>query len=87
MSYDFKWNKLNANMVDFAFPHRYSNFVSLATALTAVTHPGTSLVGGAGGQGPCEVWGVIVISQHTDASILCKCLSVRIQVAGSEGLR
>lgn len=33
MSYDFKWNKLNANMVDFAFPHRYSNFVSLATAL------------------------------------------------------
>ncbi|HRL65205.1 MAG TPA: TonB-dependent receptor, partial [Segatella copri] len=21
MSYDFKWNKLNANMVDFAFPH------------------------------------------------------------------
>lgn len=34
MSYDFKWNKLNANMVDFAFHHRYSNFVSLATALT-----------------------------------------------------
>lgn len=34
MSYDFKWNKLNANMVDFAFPHRYSNFVLLATALT-----------------------------------------------------
>lgn len=34
MSYDFKWNKLNANMVDFAFPHRYSNFVSFATALT-----------------------------------------------------
>lgn len=34
MSYDFKWNKLNANMVDFAFPHRYSNLVSLATALT-----------------------------------------------------
>lgn len=34
MSYDFKWNKLNANMVDFAFPHRYSNFVSLATSLT-----------------------------------------------------
>ena len=34
MSYDFKWNKLNANMVDFAYPHRYSNFVSLATALT-----------------------------------------------------
>ena len=34
ISYDFKWNKLNANMVDFAFPHRYSNFVSLATALT-----------------------------------------------------
>ena len=34
LSYDFKWNKLNANMVDFAFPHRYSNFVSLATALT-----------------------------------------------------
>lgn len=34
MSYDFKWNKLNANMGDFAFPHRYSNFVSLATALT-----------------------------------------------------
>lgn len=34
MSYDFKWNKLNANMVDFAFPNRYSNFVSLATALT-----------------------------------------------------
>lgn len=34
LSYDFKWNKLNSDMVNFAFPHRYSNFVSLATALT-----------------------------------------------------
>ena len=34
LSYDFKWNKLNSNMVNFAFPHRYSNFVSLATAWT-----------------------------------------------------
>lgn len=34
LSYDFKWNKLNSNMVNFAFPHRYSNLVSLATALT-----------------------------------------------------
>ena len=34
MSYDFKWNKLNANMVNFAYPHRFSNFISAATALT-----------------------------------------------------
>lgn len=33
LSYDFKWNKLNANMVDFAYPHRYSHLVSVATAL------------------------------------------------------
>ena len=34
MSYDFKWNKLDANMVNFAYPHRFSHFISAATALT-----------------------------------------------------
>ncbi|CUP77932.1 Uncharacterised protein [Segatella copri] len=69
------------------FPSSLLQLCVVSHGIDAVTHPGTSLVGGAGGQGSCEVWGVIVISQHTDASILCKCLSVRIQVAGSEGLR
>ena len=31
-SYDFKWNKLNAGLPRFAYPHRYSNYVSVATA-------------------------------------------------------
>lgn len=31
-SYDFKWNKLNADLPRFAYPHRYSNYVSVATA-------------------------------------------------------
>ena len=33
LSYDFKWNKLNADMYNFAFPTRISNLVSLATAV------------------------------------------------------
>lgn len=32
LAYDFKWNKLNADMCSFAYPHRFSNMVSLATA-------------------------------------------------------
>ena len=31
-SYDFKWNKLNADLPRFDYPHRYSNYVSVATA-------------------------------------------------------
>ena len=31
-AYDFKWNKLNADMRQFAYPHRYANMLSLATA-------------------------------------------------------
>ena len=31
--------------------------------------------------------GVIAISQHTDASFLYECLSVQLQIAGSEGFR
>ena len=33
LSYDFKWNKLNADTYNFAFPTRLSNLVSLATAI------------------------------------------------------
>ena len=33
LSYDFKWNKLNADTYNFAFPTRVSNLVSLATAV------------------------------------------------------
>ena len=33
LSYDFKWNKLNADTYNFAFPPRISNLVSLATAI------------------------------------------------------
>ena len=33
LSYDFKWNKLNADTYNFAFPTRVSNLVSLATAI------------------------------------------------------
>lgn len=32
LAYDFKWNKLNTDMRSFAYPHRFSNMVSLATA-------------------------------------------------------
>ena len=32
-SYDFKWNKLNADLPLFACPHRYSNSFAVATAL------------------------------------------------------
>ena len=32
IAYDFKWNKLNADMRLFAYPHRFSNMISLATA-------------------------------------------------------
>ena len=34
LSYDFRWNKLDATMPSFAYPHRLSHYVSLATALT-----------------------------------------------------
>ncbi len=33
LSYDFKWNKLNADIYNFAYPTRISNLVSLATAI------------------------------------------------------
>ena len=33
LSYDFKWNKLNADIWNFAYPTRFSNLVSLATAI------------------------------------------------------
>ena len=33
LSYDFKWNKLNADIYNFAFPTRISNLISLATAI------------------------------------------------------
>ena len=33
LSYDFKWNKLNADTYNFAFPTRISNLISLATAV------------------------------------------------------
>ena len=32
VAYDFKWNKLNADMRGFAYPHRYANMLSVATA-------------------------------------------------------
>ena len=34
-SYDFRWNKLNADTYRFVFPTRFSNMISLATALEA----------------------------------------------------
>ena len=33
LSYDFKWNKLDADTYNFAYPTRISNLVSLATAI------------------------------------------------------
>ena len=33
LSYDFKWNKLDSDIHNFAFPSRYSSFISLASAL------------------------------------------------------
>lgn len=33
LNYDFRWNKLEANMVDFARPHRTTNIFAFATAL------------------------------------------------------
>ena len=33
LSYDFKWNKLNADIWNFAYPTRLSNLVSVATAI------------------------------------------------------
>ncbi len=33
LSYDFRWNKLDADMRQFVYPQRYSNYLSLATAL------------------------------------------------------
>lgn len=32
LSYDFKWNKLDSDLRDFVYPHRFSNLVSLATS-------------------------------------------------------
>lgn len=32
LSYDFRWNKLNADVHDFARPRRYTNMLSIATA-------------------------------------------------------
>ena len=32
LSYDFKWNKLDSDARLFVFPHRFSNFLSFATA-------------------------------------------------------
>ena len=33
LSYDFKWNKLDADMYNFAYPTRISNLVAVATAI------------------------------------------------------
>ncbi len=33
LSYDFRWNRLDADMRQFVYPQRYSNYLSLATAL------------------------------------------------------
>jgi outer membrane cobalamin receptor len=33
LSYDFKWNKLDADIYSFAYPTRFSNLLSLATAI------------------------------------------------------
>lgn len=33
LSYDFRWNKLDSDMRQFVYPQRYSNYISLATAL------------------------------------------------------
>ena len=33
MSYDLRWNKLNANTYGFAYPTRWSNLISVATAV------------------------------------------------------
>jgi outer membrane cobalamin receptor len=33
LSYDFKWNKLNSDVPDFVYPHRFTNMLSLATAI------------------------------------------------------
>ena len=33
LSYDFQWNKLDADMRQFVYPERYSNYLSLATAV------------------------------------------------------
>lgn len=35
ISYDFRWNKLNADTYRFVFPTRFSNLISLATAFEA----------------------------------------------------
>lgn len=35
LSYDFKWNKLASDIDNFVYPHRYSNYLSLATAVSA----------------------------------------------------
>ena len=33
LSYDFRWNKLNANVKQFLYPTRFSNLIAFATAL------------------------------------------------------
>ena len=34
LCYDFRWNKLDADMRQFVYPHRFTNYLSLATALS-----------------------------------------------------
>lgn len=33
LSYDFKWNKLDADLLDFVYPHRFQNMLAAATSL------------------------------------------------------
>ena len=33
LSYDFRWNKLNSNIFNFVYPHRFSNYVAVASAV------------------------------------------------------
>lgn len=33
LSYDFRWNKLDADMTNFSYPRRYSHYLALASAL------------------------------------------------------
>lgn len=33
LSADFQWNKLNADLVDFVYPTRYTGLIALATAI------------------------------------------------------
>jgi len=33
LSYDFKWNKLDADLLGFAYPHRFQNMIATATSI------------------------------------------------------